>query len=749
MPDTPFSALSKAFDRIVQLPVADRAEALAALPEALREEVRRLLLADTQPDDPVQTVLEDLGGALQRQRAPGARLGAWRILRELGAGGMGTVLLAERAEGPFEQRAALKLIRGFPSEDSRRRLRQERSILAQLDHPHIARMLDGGETADGQPWVAMEYVEGLALLAYVRAQAPALQARLQLFDRIAQAVAHAHQRLVIHRDLKPGNVLVRADGEPKLLDFGVAKLIDLGEDSARRETSTRVWTEGYASPEQRAGRPVTTASDVYSLGVILAELLQGEPAARERDAFPALAVDADLRGVIAMACAEDPAQRYPTVEALRDELARYREGRPLRAAADTRVYRLRKFLQRHRLPVVAASLAFSALISTLIWLQHERSEADAARAEAEQSNRTRGLQFRFLSNVLQGASGLRENGSPLLAIDLLDRMRDRLESDAGGDVLARAELEFMLASAYLNAGRWAEAQPLFIASSEHGEGLRDVADNAYSLREAARMALQLGELETTAALLDRAEATLGPPPYSIASATAAVRIGLTRINLLKRRNDPQLDALIESTARDARAWLPESHMLRALVLGQQAARTESRGDYVSLLPQRRQILAVFLENPDAYGMDVRAQRFSLARAYELAGDLDSAEAELDTIASELAGADAGVLHAEHVHLFTRRASLSMARCRPQDARSAMESAQKLAGNLQLEPDPGDLLLAARIARALGEAGRAEALFDEALAMPTGPEFGRQIEAARSASGETCAVSESASSVENI
>lgn len=145
-------------------------------------------------------------------------------------------------------------------------------------------MLDGGETADGQPWVAMEYVEGLPVVAHVARYAPDLQARLALFDRIAAAVQHAQQRLVIHRDLKPANVLVRADGEPKLLDFGVAKLIDLGLDSGQRDTSTRVWTPGYASPEQRHGQPITTASDVYALGVLLRDMLEGDAAARARAA---------------------------------------------------------------------------------------------------------------------------------------------------------------------------------------------------------------------------------------------------------------------------------------------------------------------------------------------------------------------------------------------------------------------------------------------------------------------------------
>ncbi len=737
MSDTPFNALAEAFGRIVALPGEARAEALGALPQPLREGVERLLRADTHPEDPLQTVLEDLGDALQRGRAPGARLGPWRVLRELGAGGMGTVLLAERAEGPFEQQAAIKLIRGFPTEDSRRRLRQERRILAQLDHPGIARLLDGGETPDGQPWVAMEYVEGQPLLAYVASQAPPMEARLQLFDRIAQAVAHAHQRLVIHRDLKPGNVLVRDDGEPKLLDFGVAKLIELGEDSARRETSTRVWTEGYASPEQREGRPVTTASDVYALGVMLRELLEGDAAARQRGGFPALPLDAELRGVVAMACAEAPTRRYPTVEALRDELTRYREGRPLRAARDTGLYRLRKFLRRHRLPVGLGALAVLLLVGSVVWLQHERANAEAARKEAERANATRLLQYRFLASVLQGAAGRREDGGPLLATDLLDHMRHRLDGETGGDPLARAELEFLLASAYLNAGRWAEAKPLFIASAEHGADLKDASDTAYSFREAARMALQLDQMDEAAALLDRAQAQLGSAPEGEGSSLAAIRIGLTRIELYKRTQDPRLDAHIEATARQARAWLPESHFLRALVLGEQAARIENRGEYGGLVALRREVLAAAEATPNAYPSDVRAQRFNLARALELAADFDAAEAELAAIEAELAAHDGGIRQSEHAHLWFRRASLALERCELAQARSLLDQALVLVAQLGLQPSPAELLLAARITLALGETERAQALFAETLAMPISPEFRGRVEAARAGAQPDC------------
>ena len=252
-----------------------------------RKHLARLLAADADTSDPLARALGD--GAARLFDARSERLGPYRLLRELGAGGMGTVFLAERVAGGFAQAVAVKLLRGFPTADGLRRLRQERQILAGLDHPHIAHLIDGGETAQGQPWLALEYVDGLPLLDHAALHAPRLADRLVLFDQMLDAVGHAHRRLVVHRDLKPANVLVNAAGEVKLLDFGIARLIDLDETDSR--TSTRVFSPGYASPEQRSGAPITTATDIYSLGVLLRELtgarrLDGAPAHAGLSALP-------------------------------------------------------------------------------------------------------------------------------------------------------------------------------------------------------------------------------------------------------------------------------------------------------------------------------------------------------------------------------------------------------------------------------------------------------------------------------
>jgi eukaryotic-like serine/threonine-protein kinase len=465
--------LAELFEQLSSQPPAAREAALAACDADTQQRLRRLLAADALQHDPLAAAVAGQAEVLAATAAQGARIGAYRVLRELGAGGMGAVLLAERADGQFTQQVAIKLIRGFPTEDGRRRLRQERQILAQLDHPNIAHLVDGGETADGQPFVVMEFVDGLGLLEHVVRHAPGLAARLALFDRVASAVQHAHERLVIHRDIKPGNVLVRADGEPKLLDFGVAKLVDLSAGSDPRQSSTRVWTPGYASPEQQAGGLVTTASDVFGLGVLLRELLSGERApgrpVQPPPGFVALPLDADLRGILAKAAAELPAQRYPTVEALQADLRRWREGRPVRAAPDSAWYRSRKFLARHRL---GALLVLAALIATaaFVWrLQHERERALAAEQRAtqalqaaERSAATARSALGFLASALAAAMPEHALSSQVGVRDLLDHARTGLDAQAL-DPRVRQTMQRLLGRLYGSLGEPRIAVALFEA----------------------------------------------------------------------------------------------------------------------------------------------------------------------------------------------------------------------------------------------------------------------------------------------
>jgi eukaryotic-like serine/threonine-protein kinase len=469
----PSERIAEHFDRLLALAPDERTLALAAIASELGAEIagrlRALLAADADCDDPLARAIVAAAVRTTPTSAAPQRLGPYRVLHEVGAGGMGTVFLGERADGSFEQQVAIKLMRGFPTRDGVRRLRQERQILATLDHPNIARLLDGGETEDGQPYLVMEYVPGVPITRYVAAHASDRAARLAMFDTILAAVQHAHQRLVVHRDLKPGNVLVRNDGTPKLLDFGVAKLIEVGQDDATPQTSTQVSTPGYASPEQLAGGMVTTASDVYGLGVLLRELLIGTRDERTRvtDNFPVLPLDAELRGVIVKATDPEPARRYATAQALREDLQRYREGRPLRAARDTRWYRARKFAWRHRIGLALIGLALAALFAFVVRLDVERRRALDAESrtatalnDAQRESTRAGAINSFLVSLFQNADPGVRQGERIDARMLLERGAARVESELEGQPELRAAMLEALALALRGLGEHERAEAL-------------------------------------------------------------------------------------------------------------------------------------------------------------------------------------------------------------------------------------------------------------------------------------------------
>lgn len=312
---------------------------------------------------------------------PFDRLGPYRVLSQIGIGGMGAVYLAERDDDGVRRRMAIKLVPyALADAGALRRFQQERQILAALDHPNIARMLDAGRTREGLPYLAMEYVEGVRIDKYVRDKNLPVARTIELFRAVCGAVSYAHSRLVVHRDLKPGNILVTADGVPKLLDFGIAKLLDDG--APPDATSTRVMTARYASPEQLAGRQITTASDVYSLGVILGDLL-----ARET---PETRLAGDLGNIISKARRDEPERRYSSVEQLSDDLERYLEHRPVSARPDTAWYRTGKYVRRHWAVLLAAAIAFGGISTGAAVATYQ------ARLARRQFDQVRDLANRFL-----------------------------------------------------------------------------------------------------------------------------------------------------------------------------------------------------------------------------------------------------------------------------------------------------------------------------------------------------------------
>jgi non-specific serine/threonine protein kinase/serine/threonine-protein kinase len=338
----------------------------------------------------------------------GTMLGVWRIDQTLASGGMGDVYLAHRADDQFQKKAAAKLLRrGFHSEHLRRRFLAERQILAGLEHPNIARLLDGGLSADGMPYLIMEFVEGQPLDVYCNSRNLGLRARLEIFRHVCSAVSYAHHNMVIHRDLKPSNVMVTTGGEVKLLDFGIAKLVDEPDDGELTSTTSVMMTPRYASPEQAQGKLVNAQSDVYSLGVMLFELLCGRspysttqrtvaewfvaiqneecPPPSHAVQSPALRkeLSGDLDLIVAKALRKDPQERYASVEQFAGDLQSYLEGRPILARPQTATYRLGKFVRRHRMGVLASSAAVLLLIAGIITTLWEAHIATMERLKAE------------------------------------------------------------------------------------------------------------------------------------------------------------------------------------------------------------------------------------------------------------------------------------------------------------------------------------------------------------------------------
>jgi tetratricopeptide (TPR) repeat protein len=465
----------------------------------------------------------------------GQRLGDYAIVRELGAGGMGTVLLAERADGTFTRQVALKLIRGFPTEDGRKRLRRERQILAELDHPAIARLLDGGETDDGQPYLVMEYVPGRGLLEHVAARGLTLSARVELWCTIAEAVAHAHQRLVVHRDLKPSNVLVRPDGQPKLLDFGIAKLVDLGDDTDR--ASTRVYSPGYASPEQLAGQPITTRTDVHALGTLLRELLLGLRG-DDRPSEPAIAavrLDADLTAIVERARTAEPSGRYATVDAMLEDVRRWRGGLPVRARGQNLAYRARKLLWRWRVPVALAAAALAGTAAFVVQLRESRDRALAAEADAraaqtraEAAARRANKLLTFVTSTFEAAAPDNTLGRKLSLQELLAAARKQVDTAAPED---GRELRVFLAGLHAELGERPTAIELVRAATTAAGEPRTADDGRWLAATLARQAEHLasdarGEAAVAVALrAEELRARFSPDDHALAR-TIQLSLGL-------------------------------------------------------------------------------------------------------------------------------------------------------------------------------------------------------------------------------
>jgi eukaryotic-like serine/threonine-protein kinase len=504
------------FDEAVELEGAERAahlDACCAGDEALRADVESLLQSDADGTGLAARLIDSPAMSREAWReltasssVVGLTIGPWRVVREIGRGGMGVVYLAERADGQYEQRAALKLVRasGDPV-GVRRRFLRERQILAQLEHPHITRLLDGGVTPAGEPYFALEYIDGEPLLDHVATRHSDLARRLQLFLEICSAVQFAHRQLVVHCDIKPTNVLVDREGRVKLLDFGIASVLGHAAASAD-ETQLRAMTPAYASPEQLRGEPVTTAADVYALGGVLHEMLTGirasqaaasdltvdllsdirrpqrplpstaasrvGAAAGRKDTtapepVPARLLRGDLDVITATALEEEPERRYATVDALADDVRRHLEGAPIAARGASARYRLGKFVARHRVGVALASVALLALLGALgtALLQARRAQEQTLEAQAaahramEQSERAEGVR-RILVGVFEQAEPDANEGRPISAHELLEMGERQIEGAFASQPAVEADAATLISELYVQIGDFARAGAL-------------------------------------------------------------------------------------------------------------------------------------------------------------------------------------------------------------------------------------------------------------------------------------------------
>lgn len=518
------------FEQAAARPLAERGALVraGADDDDMAALVMSMLAADASDDSSLEhAVSRTLEEVAAGTAPPGEqRIGPYRIVSEIGRGGMGMVYLAERADGAFAQQVAIKVVRGLLDQDRVRRFRAERQILASLQHPNIARLVDGGTTEDGWPYLVMEYVEGVPLDDYANAQRLTLHDRLSLFLTVCDAVDYAHRHLIVHRDIKPSNILVAPNGTPKLLDFGIAKLIDSDDPdlSARTMTGMRLLTPDYASPEQVRGEPVTTAADVYALGVVLFELLTGrrphtfrtltaqeiERVVCETDAPSPSTVTAglpaDLDAIAGTALHKDRSRRYASVEALAADVRRFLDGHPIHARPATWRYRTRRFVSRHPWGVATAALFVLLLVgfSVLVSLQAARvaRERDIAQQERDAAEQVSS----FLVSLFEVSDPRQSRGETVTARELLERGAERVESDLVAQPRVQSRLMDTIGRVYRQLGLFDQAEALLDNALARREAQASGPDEAVAgtVAELAEVAREKGDYQRAETLLRRA-----------------------------------------------------------------------------------------------------------------------------------------------------------------------------------------------------------------------------------------------------
>jgi tetratricopeptide (TPR) repeat protein len=605
-------------------------------------------------------------------------VGPYKLLRELGRGGMGVVYLAARADAEYQKRVAIKVIRlGMDESEVVRYFRRERQILASLDHPHIARLLDGGTTEDGLPYLVMEYIEGLPVDEYCDGRRLPIAERLKIFEQVCSAVAFAHRNLIVHRDLKPSNILVTPDGVPMLLDFGIAKLLNPGLAGEAPTATAFALTPEYASPEQARGEPVTTASDVYSLGVILYELLAGHrpyrlktrrylevlkavceeepekpstavsrieeasegsatarimPAAvgRARDVTPEKLrrrLSGDLDNIVLMALRKEPLRRYGSVEALAEDVRRYLDGLPVTAGKGTAAYRAGKYVRRHALGVAAAAgfvLLLAGFAVTMAIqsarLARERDHAAQERDKAEKVST-------FLVDLFKVSDPSEAKGNSVTAREILDKGAARIRGDLKDKPEVQATLMHTMGNVYESLGLYDKAAGLLrdaleirrrALGNEHPDVARTMNLLASVLYDKGDYAGAEALFRQTLALQRRLLGNDHPDVAKTMNNLAGI--------LGSKGDFAGAEALFRETLALQRRRLGNEHPLVAITMNNLASVLDDKGDYAGAEALYRETLALERRLLGNAHPDVAQTMNYLAVVLEDEGDYAGAEA---------------------------------------------------------------------------------------------------------------------------
>jgi serine/threonine protein kinase len=683
-----FARLREEFHALVAFSLQQRAERL----EAVRAD-------DPALADELQALLDGLDEA---DLAPppvddmrGQRLGPFQIEAEIGRGGMGVVYRARRVDGAFEQQVALKLLPvGTRSRELARRFLRERQILARLDHPTIARLLDGGVDSSGRLWLAMEYVDGVDLAQACAGGKPDLSLRVRWMIEVCTAVAYAHSRLIIHRDIKPSNILIDAQGRPRLLDFGIARLDDDSAPSAT-QTGMRAMTPRYAAPEQLAGERATTAADVYALGVVLRELIESAPPAKGRAGPPA-----ELLRIVARATASDRDARYAGAAALADDLDDWLSGRPLRSGIGSARARVLGVVRQFRWPLLSALgvLLALAIASALTLRQAAIAQRESAQARAN---------LDALLNVLAAASPEVYVGEEPRASEFLVEAARRLERQVGDDALLIWRSHSQIGVGLINLGRFAEAERLLQRSLQALDRLpeRDRGRELDTLRYltlAQRGAADESAVIAVGARIARVAGEPDAPPGAAISALASAAGTLSRLG-----TDPL-----------AMAWLAQAEALRqsAPQLPEESLENywRQRGwtalrllELDAAASALRESLAVIDRDPANFSALRRAEaELLLADVALLQGDPGGAQAAIDR-ATPAYDAEYPQGHAERVQVLLLQARIALASAAAPAALERLDRAAPVLREWEQAPAHSSEREEIEIARALRSQAQAQ------------------------------------------